>query len=383
MHFSHYGRMCPIETPEGPNIGLIGALSTFGRVNEFGFIETPYRKVVNGKVTDEILYLPADEEEEYIVAQANTPVNPDGTFRADRVLVRRSPQAASLSDLRLQLERDEFLGATTEISSVTPDEVQLMDVSPKQIVSVAAALIPFLEHDDANRALMGANMQRQAVPLLRAEAPFIGTGIESRAARDAADMVLADEDGVVVEVDGSKIIVDYKKAGKRTYRLHKFERSNQDTCINQRHASSPARRSRPATCWPRAPRPTTASWRWARTCSWPSCRGRATTSRTRSSSTSAWCETTCSPRSTSRSTRSTPATPSWAPRRSPGTSRTCPRRSSPTSTSAASSASAPRSARATCWSARSRPRARPSSLPRSACCGRSSARRPARSVTRR
>ncbi len=138
VHFSHYGRMCPIETPEGPNIGLIGALATFGRVNEFGFIETPYRKVVNGRVTDEILYLPADEEEEYIVAQANTPVNPDGTFRADRVLVRRSPQAASLSDLRLQLERDEFLGATTEISSVTPDEVQLMDVSPKQIVSVAA-----------------------------------------------------------------------------------------------------------------------------------------------------------------------------------------------------------------------------------------------------
>ncbi len=234
VHFSHYGRMCPIETPEGPNIGLIGALATFGQVNEFGFIETPYRKVVDGRVTDEIVYLPADEEEEYIVAQANTPVDTDGTFRADRVLVRRSPQAASLSDLRLQLERDEFLGATTEISSVTPDEVQLMDVSPKQIVSVAAALIPFLEHDDANRALMGANMQRQAVPLLRAEAPFIGTGIESRAARDAADMVLAEDDGTIVEVDGSRVVVDYKKLGKRTYRLHKFERSNQDTCINQR-----------------------------------------------------------------------------------------------------------------------------------------------------
>ena len=234
VHFSHYGRMCPIETPEGPNIGLIGALATYGRVNQFGFIETPYRKVVDGRVTDEIVYLPADEEEEYIVAQANTPVNPDGTFRADRVLVRRSPQAASLSDLRLQLERDEFLGATTEISSVSPDEVQLMDVSPKQIVSVAASLIPFLEHDDANRALMGANMQKQAVPLLRAEAPYIGTGIESRAARDAAYMILAEEDGVVVEVDGSRIVVDYKKSGKRTYRLHKFERSNQDTCINQR-----------------------------------------------------------------------------------------------------------------------------------------------------
>ncbi|HTO00736.1 MAG TPA: DNA-directed RNA polymerase subunit beta [Microthrixaceae bacterium] len=234
VHFSHYGRMCPIETPEGPNIGLIGALATFGRVNEFGFIETPYRKVIDGKVTDEILWLPADEEEEYVVAQANTPVNEDGSFLTERILVRRSPQAASLSDLRLQLERDEFLGATTEISAVPPEEVQLMDVSPRQIVSVAAALIPFLEHDDANRALMGANMQRQAVPLLRAEAPYIGTGMESRAARDAADMVLADEAGVVVEVDGSHITVDYKKSGKRTYRLHKFERSNQDTCINQR-----------------------------------------------------------------------------------------------------------------------------------------------------
>jgi DNA-directed RNA polymerase subunit beta len=234
VHFSHYGRMCPIETPEGPNIGLIGALATYARVNQFGFIETPYRKVAGGRVTDEIVWLPADEEEEYIVAQANTPVGPDGTFTADRVLVRRSPQAASLSDLKLQLERDEFLGATTEISAVSPEEVQLMDVSPKQIVSVATALIPFLEHDDANRALMGANMQRQAVPLLRAEAPYIGTGIESRAARDAADMILAVDDGTVLEVDGKAIVVEYKKAGKVTYRLHKFERSNQDTCINQR-----------------------------------------------------------------------------------------------------------------------------------------------------
>ena len=236
VHFSHYGRMCPIETPEGPNIGLQGALATFARVNQFGFIETPYRKVENGKVTDEIVFLPADEEEEYIVAQANTPIGPDGKFTADRVLVRRSPQAASLADLKLQLERDEFLGATTEISAVAPEEVQLMDVSPRQIVSVGTALIPFLEHDDANRALMGANMQKQAVPLLRAEAPYIGTGMEVRAARDAADMILATEDGTVVDVDGSQIVVDYKKAGRVTYRLHKFERSNQDTCINQRPA---------------------------------------------------------------------------------------------------------------------------------------------------
>jgi len=233
VHFSHYGRMCPIETPEGPNIGLIGGLATYARVNEFGFIESPYRKVIDGRVTDDIVYLPADEEEEYVVAQANAPLNPDGTFKADRVLVRRSPQAASLSDLKLQLERDVFLGATTEISSVSPDEVQLMDVSPQQIVSVATALIPFLEHDDANRALMGANMQRQAVPLVKAEAPFIGTGIEGRAARDAADMILAVDDGVVTEVDGRAITVEYRKAGKVTYRLHKFERSNQDTCINQ------------------------------------------------------------------------------------------------------------------------------------------------------
>ncbi len=234
VHFSHYGRMCPIETPEGPNIGLIGALATFARVNEFGFIESPYRKVVNGRVTDEIVYLAADEEEAYVVAQANAPLNPDGTFKADRVLVRRSPQAATLGELKLMLERDVFFGATTEISNVPPNEVQLMDVSPKQIVSVATALIPFLEHDDANRALMGANMQRQAVPLLRSEAPYIGTGIESRAARDAADMIMAEDDGVIAEVDGNTITVNYTKLGRQTYRLLKFERSNQDTCINQK-----------------------------------------------------------------------------------------------------------------------------------------------------
>ena len=195
VHFSHYGRMCPIETPEGPNIGLIGALATFAQVNEFGFIESPYRKVVKGKVTDEIVYLAADEEEEYVVAQANAPLKPDGTFAEDRVLVRRSPQSATLGELKLQLERDVFFGATTDISAVPGEEVQMMDVSPKQIVSVATALIPFLEHDDANRALMGANMQKQAVPLIKAEAPYVGTGIEARAARDAADMIIAEEAG--------------------------------------------------------------------------------------------------------------------------------------------------------------------------------------------
>jgi DNA-directed RNA polymerase subunit beta len=234
VHFSHYGRMCPIETPEGPNIGLIGALSTYARVNEFGFIESPYRKVVNGRVTDEIVYMAADEEEEYVVAQANAPLNPDGSFKEDKVLVRRSPQAASLADLKLQLERDVFFGATTDIGYVSPEEVDFMDVSPKQIVSVGTALIPFLEHDDANRALMGANMQKQAVPLVRAEAPYIGTGVEVRAARDAADMVLAEEEGTVTDVSGDSITVEYtKNSRKRVYRLQKFRRSNQDTCINQ------------------------------------------------------------------------------------------------------------------------------------------------------
>ena len=234
VHFSHYGRMCPIETPEGPNIGLIGGLSTFARVNEFGFIESPYRKVVNGKVTDEIVYMAADEEENYVVAQANTPIDDKGDFIDERVLVRRSPQAASLDDLRKMLEAESFFGATTDIAYVPPIEVDYMDVSPKQIVSVGTALIPFLEHDDANRALMGANMQKQAVPLVRAEAPYIGTGIEDRAARDAGDLVQATGDGEVLEVTGDSITVQYATTGRKVYRLAKFRRSNQDTCINQR-----------------------------------------------------------------------------------------------------------------------------------------------------
>tara|TARA_B110000014_G_C20126830_1_gene601286 strand:+ start:1090 stop:4392 length:3303 start_codon:yes stop_codon:yes gene_type:complete len=245
VHFSHYGRMCPIETPEGPNIGLIGGLATYGQVNDFGFIESPYRVVRNGKVTDEVRYLAADEEEEYVVAQANAPLDKNGKFINDRVLVRQSPQAASLTDLKLQLERDVFFGATTEISYVPGDEVQLMDISPKQIVSVATALIPFLEHDDANRALMGANMQRQAVPLLRSEAPYIGTGIEAKAAHDAADMILALEGGTVTEVDGIAITVEYRKAPEGhdssivRHELLKFQRSNQNTCINQKALVSP------------------------------------------------------------------------------------------------------------------------------------------------
>jgi DNA-directed RNA polymerase subunit beta len=237
VHFSHYGRMCPIETPEGPNIGLIGALSTYARVNQFGFIESPYWRVENGKVIKgegKEMYLAADEEEEYVVGQANAPLDETGKFVEDRVLSRRSPQSSSLSDLKLQLERDIYFAATTEISSVPPEEVQLVDVSPKQIVSVATALIPFLEHDDANRALMGANMQRQAVPLVKAEAPYVGTGIEAKAARDAADMLLAEDDGTVIELDGDHIVIEYKNGKKKHERLLKFERSNQDTCINQK-----------------------------------------------------------------------------------------------------------------------------------------------------
>lgn len=234
VHFSHYGRMCPIETPEGPNIGLIGALSTYARVNPFGFIESPYRRVRNGKVTDEIVYMPADEEENYVVAQANTALNADGTFKSERVLVRRSPQAASLDDLKKMLEAESFFGSTTDIAYVPGTEVDFIDVSARQIISVATALIPFLEHDDANRALMGANMQRQAVPLLRAEAPYIGTGIEARAARDGADLILAKDSGTVTSVTGDLITIAYDNLKKADgeHKLFKFRRSNQDTSIN-------------------------------------------------------------------------------------------------------------------------------------------------------
>jgi DNA-directed RNA polymerase subunit beta len=237
VHSSHYGRMCPIETPEGPNIGLIGALATYARVNEYGFIETPYRKVLDGRVRDEIMYLAADEEEEHVIAQANAKLDDSGRFVDERVLVRRGPQGAGV---RVGATSTSY-GTTSEIDYVPPTEVDLMDVSPKQIVSVSTALIPFVEHDDANRALMGANMQKQAVPLVVPEAPYIGTGVEARAARDAGDVTLAEGDGNVVEVSGESIVVEYRpgqkdrlglELGRRTYRLAKFRRSNQNTCIN-------------------------------------------------------------------------------------------------------------------------------------------------------
>ncbi len=239
VHSSHYGRMCPIETPEGPNIGLIGHLASYGRINSYGFIETPYRRVADGKVTDEILYLAADEEEEYVIAQANAKLGPDGTLLEDRVLVRRAPQGPGV---RVGAGGTSY-GSSTEVDFVPPADVDLMDVSPKQIVSISTALIPFIEHDDANRALMGANMQKQAVPLVRPEAPFIGTGVEARAARDAGDVLLAEGTGVVVEVAGEHVTVDYEPnqkdwngvtLGRKVYRLAKFRRSNQNTCLNQR-----------------------------------------------------------------------------------------------------------------------------------------------------
>jgi DNA-directed RNA polymerase subunit beta len=214
VHPSHYGRMCPIETPEGPNIGLIGSLASYARVNRFGFTETPYRKVVNGQVSDETEYLAADDEDRYVIAQANAAVDEHGHFIDDKVLVR---------------------SRKGEVEFVSPDRVDYMDVSPKQIVSVATALIPFLEHDDANRALMGANMQKQAVPLVRPEAPYIGTGVEVRAARDSGALIMAEADGRVAEVTGDTITVEYDDGiGRKTYRLAKFRRSNQTTCINQR-----------------------------------------------------------------------------------------------------------------------------------------------------
>ena len=225
VHHSHYGRLCPIETPEGPNIGLISSLTIYSKVNNLGFLETPYRKVKNGKVSKEVDYLSADQEDEFTIAQANAPIDDGGKFVNERVKSR---------------SKDEY-------PVITPDNIQYMDVAPSQIVSVAAALIPFLEHDDANRALMGSNMQRQAVPLLTPSSPIVGTGMEWRAARDSRNMIVAEDDGVVESVDANKIVVKYKvdensfetktsfdDERRVTYRLTKFAGTNQETCFNQK-----------------------------------------------------------------------------------------------------------------------------------------------------
>jgi len=213
VHASHYGRMCPIETPEGPNIGLIGSLSSYARVNPFGFIETPYRKVVDGKVTDQLDYLTADEEDRHVVAQANSTLDAEDNLTDERVLVRRKGG---------------------EVDYINPHGVDYIDVSPRQMVSVATAMIPFLEHDDANRALMGANMQRQAVPLVRSEAPLVGTGMELRAAVDAGDVIVTERSGVIEEVSADYVTVMSDDGTRDTYRMRKFARSNQGTCTNQR-----------------------------------------------------------------------------------------------------------------------------------------------------
>jgi DNA-directed RNA polymerase subunit beta len=218
VHPTHYGRICPIETPEGPNIGLINSLATFARVNKYGFIESPYRKIVDGKLTSEVIYLSAMEEAKYYIAQANSVMNEDATFGEEFVVCRHAG----------------------DVMLAPRDNINLMDVSPKQVVSVAAALIPFLENDDANRALMGSNMQRQAVPLLRAEAPFVGTGMEPIVARDSGAAIGARRGGVVDQVDATRIVIratedlDPGKSGVDIYRLQKYQRSNQNTCINQR-----------------------------------------------------------------------------------------------------------------------------------------------------
>ncbi len=215
VHPSHYGRMCPIETPEGPNIGLIGTLATYGRVNRFGFIETPYWKVENGVVkTNKAVYLTASQEDEYTIAQANAPLNDDGTFQNKRVLSRQNGG---------------------QVSFVSDKEIEYMDVSPKQICSVTTALIPFLEHDDANRALMGSNMQRQAVPLVTTEAPYVGTGMEENVARDSGEALISPISGEVMSVTGDEIVVKEQETNKKhTFEVRKFKRSNQATSVNQK-----------------------------------------------------------------------------------------------------------------------------------------------------
>ncbi|HAO39027.1 MAG TPA: DNA-directed RNA polymerase subunit beta, partial [Afipia sp.] len=212
VHPTHYGRICPIETPEGPNIGLINSLATFARVNKYGFVETPYRKVKDGRVTDDVVYLSAMEEGRYRVAQANVPLDNKGRFTDDLVICRHAG----------------------EVLQITPDKVDYMDVSPKQLVSVAAALIPFLENDDANRALMGSNMQRQAVPLLRPERALVGTGLETQVARDSGMVPISRVNGTVTYVDANAIVVQDEDGNEHTHFLQKYQRSNQDTCLNQR-----------------------------------------------------------------------------------------------------------------------------------------------------
>jgi len=268
VHHTHYGRVSPIETPEGPNIGLIVSLSTYARVNEYGFIESPYRKVNKGKVSDEILYLSADEEDNYIVAQANAALDKNNRFVDENVLCR----------------------SKGDFPVVSSSDVHYMDVSPKQLVSVATSLIPFLEHDDANRALMGSNMQRQAVPLLQTDAPFVGTGMEFRSAYDSGAVLVAKRDGVVETVSSNLVVIaaDSRddspvRSTLDTYKLTKYKRSNQDTCVNQKPLVNKGQKVKKGQVIADGPATQNGDLALARTCWWPSCPGTATTSRTPSS----------------------------------------------------------------------------------------------------
>ena len=324
VHPTHYGRVCPIETPEGPNIGLINSLSVYARTNNYGFLETPYRRVVDGRVTDKIDYLSAIEEGQYAIAQANAVLGPKGELTDDLVSCRFQ----------------------NEFTLMQRERINYMDVSPKQIVSVAASLIPFLEHDDANRALMGSNMQRQAVPTLRSETPLVGTGMERPVAIDSGVTVIAKRGGAVDSVDASRIVVrvndDETTAGEPgvdIYNLTKYTRSNQNTCINQRplvNAGDVIARGDVLADGPSTHLGELALGQnlWSR-----SCPGTATTSRTRSSSPSGWCRKTASPPSTSRNSPASRATPSSGPRRSPPTSPTWVTRRSPSSMRRASPSS--------------------------------------------
>ena len=242
VHNSHYARMCPIETPEGPNIGLIGSLALYAHVNDFGFIEAPYRRVVDGKVTDQIDWMTADEEEDHVIAPANTPIDPkDGSF------IAVDEDGNLYNPKRVVARTRDFDGSFGAPAECPVSEVDYMDVSPRQLLSVAATLIPFLEHDDAKRTLMGANMQRQAVPLIHAHAPYVGTGMEARAALDSGDIIAAEFDGTVLEADAAHIVVEGPK-GPVTYDLPKYQRSNQSTCINHRpivHAGETVKAGQP------------------------------------------------------------------------------------------------------------------------------------------
>lgn len=264
VHPTHYGRVCPIETPEGPNIGLINSLAVYSRTNDYGFLETPYRKVVNGVATHEIDYLSAIEEGRFVIAQASATLDKNNRLIDDLVSCRHQ----------------------NEFTLSSPERIEYMDVSPRQIVSVAASLIPFLEHDDANRALMGSNMQRQAVPTLRAEKPLVGTGMERSVAVDSGVTEVARRGGVVDSVDAGRIVVrvndeetEAGEPGVDIYNLTKYTRSNQNTCINQRPLVKPGISSPVGMCWRTAPRRTWVNWRWAKTCVSPLWRGMDTTSR--------------------------------------------------------------------------------------------------------